>query len=229
MSCTFAQLKTACYHASPLCKGVLTARQGRDCHMWDAEERPPARKAPVPHLILSPSSLSPLLSHFYSEHVKSRNQPNSMKTNAGPDFYLEHLDTLPRSKDRPRFTRTLSNASHRAFHSSSRAERGICCLRSECRITRGENARNKLFREGTASTPPTSSRTPSARSAFLSADFPPSLPAIPPSDFSISNRQWLARLENAATHTKQSSGELSNRHIWGPISPDSRVEFMAHP
>ena len=195
--------------------------------MWDAEERPPARKAPVPHL--SPSALSPRLGHFYSEHIKSRNQPNSMKTNAGPDFYLEHLDTLPRTKDRPRFTRTLSNTSHRAFHSSSRAERGICCLRSECRITREENARNKLFREGTFSTPPTSSHPLPAHGAYLPADFPPSLPATPPPEFSISNRHWLVRLENAATCTKQSPGELSNRHIWDAFSPNCRVEFMAHP
>ena len=62
--------------------------------MWDAEERPPARKAPVPHLILSRSSLAPRLGHFYSEHINSRNQVNTMKTNAERVFYLEHLNTL---------------------------------------------------------------------------------------------------------------------------------------
>ena len=166
-----------------------------------ADDRPPSRKAQVPHLVRCPSSLSPLFGHFYPVHIKSRNQPNSMKANAGPDFYPEHLDTLQRVTDKPRFTRTLCSDSHRAFHSSSRAERGICCLPSERRITREENARNKLFREGTVSTPPP--------------------------EFSISNRQWPVRLENAATCTKQSSGLLSNRHIWDPFSPDCRVEFMA--
>ena len=188
-----------------------------------------ARKVPVPHLILSRSSLAPRLSHFYSEHIKSRNQPNSMKTNARPDSYPEHLDTVQRATDRPRLSRTLSSDSHRAFHSSFRAERGICCLRSECRITHEENPRNRLFREGTFSTPPISSHPLPAHGAYLPADFPPSLPATPPPEFSISNRHWLVRLENAATCTKQSPGELSNRHIWDAFSPNCRVEFIAHP
>ena|ERR1700723_3599144 len=151
--------------------------------MWDAEERPPARKTPVPHLILSPSSLSPLLGHFYSEHIKSRNQPNFMKTNAGSDFYPEHLDTL--------------------------------------RISNSPANLDLSQKSGAPALP-----NPPQKSGIST---PPSLPATPPANFSISNRQWLAQLENAATRTKQSSGELSNRHIWGPISPGCRVESMAHP
>src|ERR1700727_272720 len=55
--------------------------------------------SPIPPL---PAPSVPLFSvftfsisrHFYSEHINSRNQANSMKTNAERIFYLEHLDTL---------------------------------------------------------------------------------------------------------------------------------------
>ena len=52
---------------------------------------PSRSPSPVSHF---PSSLVsfPAISTPYT--IKSRNQPNSMKTNDGPDFYLEHLDTL---------------------------------------------------------------------------------------------------------------------------------------
>ena len=36
----------------------------------------------------------PLSRHFYSEHINSRNQVNSMKTNAERIFYPGHLNTL---------------------------------------------------------------------------------------------------------------------------------------
>jgi hypothetical protein len=47
------------------------------------------------------------------------------------------------------------------------------------------------------------------------AHFPWSLPAvsIPPAPPEISNRQFLVRFKFAATHTKQTSENISNRHI----------------
>jgi hypothetical protein len=46
---------------------------------------------PVPLFSVFTLSIS---RHFYSEHINSRNQGNSMKTNAERVFYLEHLNTL---------------------------------------------------------------------------------------------------------------------------------------
>jgi hypothetical protein len=53
------------------------------------------------------------------------------------------------------------------------------------------------------------------RLAATHAHFPWSLPAvsIPPAPPEISNRQLLVRSEFAATHTKQTSKNISNRHI----------------
>jgi hypothetical protein len=43
----------------------------------------------------------------------------------------------------------------------------------------------------------------------------------------ISNRHFLVRLETPVTHTKQTPATSSNRHFWGPIWPNSRVEFTS--
>src|SRR6202041_821045 len=52
---------------------------------------PPPAAPPVPRFSVLAFSIS---RHFYSEHINSRNQVNSMKTNAERVFYLEHLNTL---------------------------------------------------------------------------------------------------------------------------------------
>jgi hypothetical protein len=52
---------------------------------------PPPTAPPVPLFSVFTFSIS---RHFYSEHINSRNQVNSMKTNAERVFYLEHLNTL---------------------------------------------------------------------------------------------------------------------------------------
>ena len=52
---------------------------------------PPPTAPPVPLFSVFAFSIS---RHFYSEHINSRNQVNSMKTNAERVFYLEHLGTL---------------------------------------------------------------------------------------------------------------------------------------
>ena len=52
---------------------------------------PPPAAPPVPLFSVFTFSIS---RHFYSEHINSRNQVNSMKTNAERVFYLEHLSTL---------------------------------------------------------------------------------------------------------------------------------------
>jgi hypothetical protein len=198
--CTFALSEHACYHASLLCEGALLAKQGGNRRMPDADDRTPAPRPQVPHLIRSPSSPSPLLGHFYSVHVNSRNQSNSMKTKAGPNFYFEHLDTLG-----------ITNSPANPLLSQEFGAPALPYSSQACRL----------------STLPISSPTPSAHSAYPSAAFPPSLPAAPPLTFSISNRQFLGRLETSATRTKQTPAASSNRHFWGPISPNSRVEFIS--
>lgn len=75
---------------------------------------------------------------------------------------------------------------------------------------------------------PDAEERPPARRSQVPKIWCPYAPRGATPDFFISNRRWLARLENAATCTKRSSGAFSNRHIWGPISPEGRVEFMAH-
>jgi len=118
---------------------------------------PSCSPSPVSHV---PSSLVsfPAISTPYT--IKSRNQPNSMKTNDGPDFYLEHLDTL-------RITNSPANP----------------------HLSQKFGALPNSPPKGRVSTLPTSSLTPSAPGTDLSAAFPPNLPATRPPDFSISNRK----------------------------------------
>ena len=125
---------------------------------------PSRSPSPVSHF---PSSLVsfPAISTPYT--IKSRNQPNSMKTNDGPDFYLEHLDTLciTNSPANPQLSQefgALPNAPYKGRVSTPPPACG--------------------FRQGTVS-------TVLNRGADLSAAFPPSLPATRPPDFSISNRK----------------------------------------
>jgi hypothetical protein len=51
----------------------------------------------------------------------------------------------------------------------------------------------------------------------------PEFPSSP--NFPISNRQWLARLENAATHRKQTSEVDSNRHFWEGYCAPARARI----
>jgi hypothetical protein len=125
---------------------------------------PSSSPSPVSHV---PSSLVsfPAISTPYT--IKSRNQPNSMKTNDGPDFYLEHLDTLriTNSPAHPQLSQefgALPNAPYKGRVSTPPPACG--------------------FRQGTVSTVP-------HRGADRSVAFPPSLPATRPPDFSISNRK----------------------------------------
>jgi hypothetical protein len=83
-----------------------------------------------------------------------------MKTNAGPDFYLEHLDTL-------RITNSPANP----------------------QLSQEFGALPNSPPKGRVLTLPTWSRTPSAPGTDLSGAFPPNLPATRPPGFSISNRK----------------------------------------
>jgi hypothetical protein len=108
-------------------------------------------------------------------------------------------------------------------HLSSRAPRGICCLRPEGVFTRevgclpkespwAEHHENAATRQRAVSTVPhrsaccVSSYRGRARSACLSADFPPSLRPTPPSKFSISNRK-CQELETMSKPYKTKAGD----------------------
>ena len=108
-------------------------------------------------------------------------------------------------------------------HLSSRAPRGICCLRPEGVFTRevgclpkespwAEHNENAATRQRAVSTVPhrsaccVSSYRRRARSACLSAAFPPSLRPTPPSNFSISNRH-SPELETRSNPYKTKAGD----------------------